>query len=121
MILKTVRLFEENKDILEKVSRTLKYIHVDEYQDTNTVQYLLTKTSRKKYKIFAWLVIQIKIFTVGGADITNILNFEEDYPGAEVVLLEQNYRSTKNIIEVANNIIKNKQRKIKFVYRKRRW
>lgn len=118
LILKTVRLFEENKDILEKYQELWKYIHVDEYQDTNTVQYLLTKLLAKKYKNICVVGDSDQnIYSWRGADITNILNFEEDYPGAEVVLLEQNYRSTKNIIEVANNIIKkNKQRKDKNLF-----
>lgn len=118
LILKTVRLFEENKDVLEKYQELWKYIHVDEYQDTNTVQYLLTKLLAKKYKNICVVGDSDQnIYSWRGADITNILNFEEDYPGAEVVLLEQNYRSTKNIIEVANNIIKkNKQRKDKNLF-----
>lgn len=118
LLLKTVLLFQENKDVLDMYQERWKYIHVDEYQDTNTVQYLLTKLLAKKYgNICVVGDSDQNIYSWRGADITNILNFEEDYPGAKVVLLEQNYRSTKNIIEVANQIIrKNKQRKDKNLF-----
>ncbi len=118
LLLKTVLLFQDHKDILELYHERWKYIHVDEYQDTNTVQYLLTKLLAKKYKNICVVGDSDQnIYSWRGADITNILNFEEDYPGADVVLLEQNYRSTKNIIEVANHIIqKNKQRKHKHLF-----
>jgi len=118
LLLKTVILFQENKDVLDLYQERWKYIHVDEYQDTNTVQYLLTKLLAKKYgNICVVGDSDQNIYSWRGADITNILNFEEDYEGAKVILLEQNYRSTKNIIAVANNIIrKNKQRKDKNLF-----
>lgn len=118
LLLKTVILFQEHKDILDTYQERWRYIHVDEYQDTNTVQYLLTKLLAKKYgNICVVGDSDQNIYSWRGADITNILNFEEDYPGAKVILLEQNYRSTKNIIEVANHIIrKNKQRKDKNLF-----
>ncbi|MDQ5883184.1 MAG: ATP-dependent helicase UvrD/PcrA [Patescibacteria group bacterium] len=118
LLLKTVILFQENKDVLDVYQERWKYIHVDEYQDTNTVQYMLTKLLAKKYgNICVVGDSDQNIYSWRGADITNILNFEEDYPGAKVILLEQNYRSTKNIIEVANHIIrKNKQRKDKNLF-----
>ncbi len=118
LLLKTVILFQENKDVLDSYQERWKYIHVDEYQDTNTVQYLLTKLLAKKYgNICVVGDSDQNIYSWRGADITNILNFEEDYEGAKVILLEQNYRSTKNIIAVANNIIrKNKQRKDKNLF-----
>ena len=118
LLLKTVLLFQDHKEILDTYQERWKFIHVDEYQDTNTVQYLLTKLLAKKYgNIFVVGDSDQNIYSWRGADITNILNFEEDYPGAKVVLLEQNYRSTKNIIEVANQIIrKNKQRKDKNLF-----
>ncbi|MDQ5883644.1 MAG: ATP-dependent helicase UvrD/PcrA, partial [Patescibacteria group bacterium] len=118
LLLKTVLLFQDHKDVLDMYQERWKFIHVDEYQDTNTVQYLLTKLLAKKYgNICVVGDSDQNIYSWRGADITNILNFEEDYPGAKVVLLEQNYRSTKNIIEVANHIIrKNKQRKDKNLF-----
>lgn len=118
LLLKTVLLFQNHKEVLDHYQERFKYIHVDEYQDTNTVQYLLTKLLAKKYgNICVVGDGDQNIYSWRGADITNILNFEEDYPGAKVILLEQNYRSTKNIIEVANSIIrKNKQRKDKNLF-----
>lgn len=118
LLLKTVLLFQDHKDVLDMYQERWKFIHVDEYQDTNTVQYLLTKLLAKKYgNICVVGDSDQNIYSWRGADITNILNFEEDYPGAKVVLLEQNYRSTKNIIGAANHIIrKNKQRKDKNLF-----
>lgn len=118
LLLKTVLLFQDHKDVLDMYQERWKFIHVDEYQDTNTVQYLLTKLLAKKYgNICVVGDSDQNIYSWRGADITNILNFEEDYEGAKVVLLEQNYRSTKNIIGVANHIIrKNKQRKDKNLF-----
>lgn len=118
LLLKTVLLFQEHKDVLENYQERWKYIHVDEYQDTNTVQYLLVKLLASKYgNICVVGDSDQNIYSWRGADITNILNFEEDYPDTKVVLLEQNYRSTKNIIEVANHVIKrNKQRKDKNLF-----
>jgi len=109
---KTVSLFENNPEVLEVYQNRWRYIHVDEYQDTNTAQYLMTKLLAKKYgNICVVGDSDQNIYSWRGADISNILNFVEDYPNAKVVLLEQNYRSTKNIIEVANHVIKkNKQR-----------
>ncbi len=118
LLLKTVLLFQNHKDVLENYQERWKYIHVDEYQDTNTVQYLLIKLLASKYgNICVVGDSDQNIYSWRGADITNILNFEEDYPDTKVVLLEQNYRSTKNIIEVANHVIKrNKQRKDKNLF-----
>lgn len=118
LLLKTVLLFQDHKEVLDMYQERWKFIHVDEYQDTNTVQYLLTKLLAKKYgNICVVGDSDQNIYSWRGADITNILNFEEDYEGAKVVLLEQNYRSTKNIIGVANHIIrKNKQRKDKNLF-----
>ena len=118
LLVKTVHLFQKHTDVLDFYQEKWKYLHVDEYQDTNTVQYLLTKLLAKKYgNICVVGDGDQNIYSWRGADITNILNFEEDYPNAKVVLLEQNYRSTKNIISVANSIIrKNKQRKDKNLF-----
>lgn len=118
LLVKTVELLQKNKDVLDKYNEKWKYIHIDEYQDTNTVQYLLSKLLASKYKNICVVGDgDQNIYSWRGADITNILNFEEDYENAKVVLLEQNYRSTKNIIAVANSIIKkNKSRKDKNLF-----
>jgi DNA helicase-2/ATP-dependent DNA helicase PcrA len=84
-----------------------QYIHIDEYQDTNKVQYMIVKLLADKHKNLCVVGdIDQNIYSWRGADIKNILNFEKDYPKAKVVLLEENYRSTQNILAVANSIIK---------------
>lgn len=120
LLLETVKLLEGNKDVLDYYQEKFKYIHVDEYQDTNKVQYLLTKLLAQKYKNICVVGDSDQnIYSWRGADIINILNFEEDYPDAEVVFLEENYRSTKNIIAVANEVIKkNNLRKDKNLFTK---
>ena len=108
LICKTVELFKKNPEVLEFYQRKFKYIMVDEYQDTNGAQYQLVKLLAEKYKnicvvgdddqcIYAWR----------GADVTNILDFEKDYPEAKVIKLEQNYRSKNNILQAANTVIAN--------------
>jgi len=110
LILKTLELFKENKDIAEKYSDRFKYVFVDEYQDTNKTQYELVRYFSKSHgnvcvvgdgdqSIYGWR----------GADISNILNFEKDFKKSDIVLLEENYRSTKNILDVANKVIKNNE------------
>lgn len=118
LLVKTVELLQKNKDVLDKYQERWKYIHVDEYQDTNTVQYNLTRLLAAKYKNICVVGDgDQNIYGWRGADVANILNFEDDYENAKVVLLEQNYRSTKNIIAVANSIIKkNKTRKDKNLF-----
>lgn len=118
LLLKTVKLLESHGDILEKLQERWKYIHIDEYQDTNKVQYLLTKMLAKKYKNICVVGDgDQNIYSWRGADIVNILNFESDYPDAKVVLLEENYRSTKTILATANAVIKkNTQRKDKNLF-----
>lgn len=120
LLLKTVELLEGNPEVLEMYQERFKYIHVDEYQDTNKVQYLLTQLLAKKYKNICVVGDgDQNIYSWRGADIINILNFENDYPEAKVVLLEENYRSTKNIIAVANSVIKkNSIRKDKTLFTK---
>jgi DNA helicase-2/ATP-dependent DNA helicase PcrA len=115
LIMKTIQLFENHPLILEKYQKQLKYILVDEYQDTNHAQYhlihLLAKISRN---ICVVGDEDQSIYKFRGSDIRNILNFEKDYPDALVVKLEQNYRSTKNILDAANSVIKhNTQRRDK--------
>nr|WP_221437339.1 DNA helicase PcrA [Gracilibacillus halotolerans] len=115
LIMQTIHLFRRVPEVLEYYQRRFQYIHVDEYQDTNHAQYILVKLLATRFKnlcvvgdsdqsIYAWR----------GADIKNILSFEKDYPNSKVVLLEQNYRSTKSILKAANFVIeRNTSRKPK--------
>nr|WP_057731931.1 DNA helicase PcrA [Levilactobacillus zymae] len=106
LIMLTIQLFQQNADVLGYYQDKFQYIHVDEYQDTNDAQYMLVNMLAKKHdnlcvvgdgdqSIYGWR----------GANMENILNFERDYPGAHVTLLEQNYRSTKTILAAANDVI----------------
>ncbi len=110
-----VKLFLHNKDILEKYQERYRYILIDEYQDTNEVQYKFSKLLAAKYKnIFVVGDSDQSIYSFRNANYKNILNFEKDYKNTKIILLEENYRSTKNILNVANSIIKNnKERKEK--------
>lgn len=108
LLLLTVRLLRENRDILESYQERLRYIMVDEYQDTNSVQFELIRLLSGKYHNLCVVGDDDQsIYKFRGADITNILSFEETFPGAKVVKLEQNYRSTNNILEAANSVIAN--------------
>lgn len=115
LLLLPIKLFKENNDILLKYQERFKYILVDEYQDTNEAQYILIKMLSSKYKNICVVGdLDQSIYGFRGANFRNILNFEKDYPNAKVIPLEENYRSTGNILNVANDIIKNnKQRKEK--------
>lgn len=108
-----VKLFRNNKDVLDKYQEHYKYILIDEYQDTNEVQYKMSKLIGSKYQnIFVVGDANQSIYSFRGANFRNILNFEKDYKEANVIALEQNYRSTKNILDAANSVIKNnKERK----------
>ena len=107
LLLRTVKLLEGNPEVLKKYHDRFRYIHIDEYQDTNKVQYLLTRLLAKgSGNICVVGDSDQNIYSWRGADIVNILNFEKDYPEAKVVMLEENYRSTKNIIATANAVIK---------------
>ena len=121
LIVKTLELFEKNEDVLEQYQDRFKYILVDEYQDTNNVQYNLIRILGKKKNgdnnVFVVGDEDQSIYGWRGADITNILNFENDFKGAEIVKLEKNYRSTNVILNAANGVIKNNcQRKGKNLY-----
>lgn len=106
LIFMMVKIFREHPEILEKYQKRFKYILIDEYQDTNMAQYVLTKFLAGKYKNICVVGDSDQsIYGWRGADMQNILNFEQDYPDAKVILLEQNYRSTKMIIKAANGVI----------------
>ncbi|HZG87464.1 DNA helicase PcrA [Paenibacillus sp.] len=108
LIMTTIRLFQEEPQVLEFYQNKFQYIHVDEYQDTNRAQYMLCKMlADKHHRICVVGDSDQSIYKWRGADISNILNFEEDYPEARSILLEQNYRSTANILNAANEVIKN--------------
>ncbi|AZN38463.1 DNA helicase PcrA [Paenibacillus albus] len=107
LIMKTIELFKEVPEVLEFYQNKFRYIHVDEYQDTNRAQYMLCNMlASKHHNICVVGDSDQSIYRWRGADITNILNFEEDYPEAKTILLEQNYRSTSNILNAANAVIK---------------
>ena len=108
-----VELFKKDKDILLKYQEHYKYILIDEYQDTNEVQYKLSRLLADKYKnIFVVGDPSQSIYGFRGANFRNILDFEKNFKDTKVVKLEQNYRSTKNILDAANSVIKNnKERK----------
>ena len=108
LLLKPVELLKKNKIILEKYQERFKYILVDEYQDTNSIQYELCKLLASRYKnIFVVGDANQSIYSFRNADYRNILNFEKDYKNTKVILLEENYRSTNNILKAANSVIKN--------------
>ena len=112
LLLEGVRLIRDSKDIRDKWRSHFKHIMIDEYQDTNAAQYHLIKLLVNEQQNICVVGDDWQsIYSWRGADFTNILNFERDFPGAKVVKLEQNYRSTANILEAANNVItKNTQR-----------
>ena len=108
LLIQPIRLFKENKEVLEKYQELFKYILIDEYQDTNEAQYILTKMISDKYKLITTVGDDSRsIYSFRGANFKNILNFEKDYPDAKLVLLEENYRSTSTILDAANSLIKN--------------
>lgn len=108
LIMTTIQLFKTVPDVLEYYQRKFQYIHVDEYQDTNRAQYLLVKLLASRFQNLCVVGDSDQsIYRWRGADITNILSFEKDYKNAKVILLEQNYRSTKRILQAANQVIQN--------------
>lgn len=97
----------ENEDVLEYYSNKFKYVLVDEYQDTNKAQFtLVTMFASKNGNITVVGDNDQGIYSFRGADISNILNFERDFPGTKIIKLEQNYRCTGNILKAANSVIK---------------
>lgn len=110
-----VKLFRKNKKILETYQELFKYIFIDEYQDTNEAQYVLAKMIASKYQNITVVGDESQnVYSWRGANYKNILNFEKDYKNVTTILLEQNYRSTKTILNAANDVIKNnKERKEK--------
>ncbi len=115
LIMMTIQLFDRVPEVLEFYQRKFQYIHVDEYQDTNRAQYMLVKSLAARFKNLCVVGDSDQsIYRWRGADIANILSFEKDYPNANVIMLEQNYRSTKRILDAANQVIeKNSNRKPK--------
>ena len=108
LIMKTVELFKLNPDVLEAYQERFKYIMVDEYQDTNTAQFKLISLLASKYQNLCVVGDDDQSnYKFRGANIRNILNFEDVFPSARVVKLEQNYRSTKTILDAANHVIRN--------------
>ena len=115
LLREAVRLFKEREEILEKYQERFQYIMVDEYQDTNHAQYLLTKLLATKHKNICVVGDDDQsIYSFRGADLRNILHFEKDYEDVKVMKLEQNYRSTKNILNMAWKVVKNN------IYRKKK-
>lgn len=112
LLSETYFLLKNNPQILKEYQDRFRYIHVDEYQDTNTIQYKIVKLLAGEHKnVCAVGDGDQNIYSWRGADIKNILNFEQDFPGAHVVILEKNYRSTQNILEAAHRVIsKNTER-----------
>ena len=114
----TIKILTENSDVLEYYTEKFKYVLVDEYQDTNKAQFMLVSILASKYGNITVVGDNDQgIYSFRGADITNILNFEKDFPGSKIVKLEQNYRCTGNILKAANAVIKNNENK----YDKKLW
>ena len=114
----TIEILQDNEDIREYYCDKFKYILVDEYQDTNKAQFMLVKILASKYKNITVVGDNDQgIYSFRGADISNILNFEKDFPGTKIIKLEQNYRCTGNILKAANAVIKNNEVK----YKKELW
>lgn len=114
LLVETVRLFEQHPHVLDKYQERYRYVLADEYQDTNRVQYLLLKLLGAKYRnIFVVGDEDQSIYAFRGADIRNIRSFENDYPDATVILLEQNYRSTQAILDVAQAVINRSGKRVR--------
>ncbi|WP_103019556.1 ATP-dependent helicase [Salinibacter altiplanensis] len=106
LLLKPIELFEQHEEVLEKYQTRWQYVHIDEYQDTNQAQYVLARRLADRHNNLCVVGDDAQsIYAFRGADITNILNFDNDYPDATTIRLERNYRSTENIIRLADSII----------------
>ena len=106
LLIKPIELFKQHEDVLEKYQQRWQYIHIDEYQDTNHAQYVLAKKLAGGHQNLCVVGDDAQsIYAFRGADITNILSFERDYPDATTIRLEQNYRSTQKILKLADSII----------------
>ena len=117
LLMLTVKIFQNFPEVLKKYQKKFTYILVDEYQDTNQAQYLLLSLLAVSRDIFVVGDDAQSIYKFRGSDITNILNFEKDYPESLVIKLEQNYRSTKNILEAAQKVIElNPEQKLKVLW-----
>lgn len=118
LLYQTVTLFEGHLEILEEFQNRWNFLLIDEYQDTNAAQYLLTKLLAKRHQnVFAVGDPDQSIYSWRGANVQNILQFPKDYPGAKVLTLEQNYRSTKHILAAANGLISHNKNR----YEKKLW
>ena len=114
LLVETVRLFEQSPQVLERYQERYHYILADEYQDTNRVQYLLLKQLAAKYRnLFVVGDEDQSVYAFRGADIRNIRQFEQDYPEATVIMLEQNYRSTQAILDVAQAVINRSGKRVR--------
>ncbi len=108
LLMLPIEILKNNKEVLEEYQERFKYVLIDEYQDTNEAQYILTKLISDKYKNICVVGDESQsIYSFRGANYKNILNFEKDYKNTKTILLEENYRSTKYILNAANDIIKN--------------
>ncbi len=113
LLIESVKILKNNKDIREKYQDRWRYIHIDEYQDTNEVQYEMVKLLIGKERNLCVVGdTDQNIYSWRGANIKNMLHFEKDFPNSKIVMLEQNYRSTKNIIEAANSVIKKNEYRV---------
>ena len=121
LLLLPIELFKKHKDVLERYQELYKYILIDEYQDTNEAQYILTKMLSEKNRLITCVGDDSQsIYSFRGANYRNILNFEKDYKDAKTILLEENYRSTSTILDAANQVIRNnKMRKDKNLWTSR--
>ena len=121
LLLLPIKLFKENPSVLQNYQELYKYILIDEYQDTNEAQYILSKMISAKYRKITCVGDDSQsIYSFRGANYKNILNFEKDYKDAKTILLEENYRSTSTILDAANQVIKNNtQRKDKNLWTSR--
>ena len=115
LLILPIKLFKENPSVLDHYQERFQYVLIDEYQDTNEAQYVFSKMISAKHRNICCVGdVDQSIYSFRGANYRNILNFEKDYKDASIIKLEQNYRSTSNILDAANNVIKNnKERKDK--------